>query len=45
MTINLSIPKQYHDFLKNEKARTGKTYSEIIRCALDLLMEKLGGAR
>jgi len=43
MTINLSVPKHYYDFLVAEKRRTGKTYSEIIRCALDLLMEKSRG--
>lgn len=35
MTINVSLPVQYLDYLKAEKERTGKTISELIRCAID----------
>jgi predicted DNA-binding protein len=43
MTINLSMPKQYIDYMKAEHERTGKTYSEIVRCALDAYKDKVEG--
>jgi len=32
---NISLPGQYIERLKSEKKRTGKSYAEIIRMALD----------
>ena len=40
MNQTISLPKNYTEKLKQEKASTGQTMSEIIRRALDLYFEK-----
>lgn len=39
MNVNISLPRQYRAILDAEKAETGKTVSEIVRCALDLYVQ------
>lgn len=43
MKQTISLPKNYTEKLKKEKAATGQTMSEIIRRALDLYFKE--GAR
>ena len=40
MNVTLSMPKQFVDRLKEDTKKTGLTYSEIVRRALDKYWEK-----
>jgi metal-responsive CopG/Arc/MetJ family transcriptional regulator len=40
MNLTLSMPKQYVDKLKEESKKTGMSYSEIVRRAIDYYLER-----